>query len=397
MKILYLLPAFSFGGAERFLINLIMGHATRFQATLLTFRVMETHFQRLPCSKVWLDDIGISVQDMNDIFSSKQPLLTIRAARRLSKLINQEKPDVVVGILHVSAFLLAVARDFVGMKTPFIANLHGHASAYLQKEVSNPFHRFINGVLVRYMCSRAHAAIVPSLGVRKDLIDRFGVNSLKINAIYNGMDLDMIRRRMEESSEHAPRVGNLPVILGVGRLDAQKSFHVLISAFADVLKHTPAKLVILGEGHERPRLERLTASLGIQDSVSLPGFVENPHPWMRQAAVFCLSSAYEGFGYVLVEAMACGCPVISTDCPSGPDEIIHPGENGMLVPVDNVVALADAIRRILVDDRLRNKLIQGGLARADDFTVPEMVNQYERVYQSTVQTAGGVVNESVSE
>ncbi len=391
MKILYLLPVFSFGGTERFLINLIMGHSNRFQVTLLTFRVMEGHFQRLPCSKVWLEDIGISKQDMDDIFSSKNPRLTITTARRLSMLVNQEKADLVVGVLHVSALLLAVARDFVGMKTPFIANLHGNASAYLQREVSNPLNRFISGMLVRYMCGRAHAVIVPSLGVRKDLIEHFGANPLKVNAIYNGMDLDMIRRRMGESCEYALRVNDSLVILGVGRLDTQKTFHVLISAFAEVVKHTPAKLVILGEGHERPRLEQLIASLGIQESVSLPGFVENPYAWMRQATVFCLSSAYEGLPFVLVEAMACGCPVVSTDCPSGPGEIIRHGENGMLVPVDNAIALADAIRRILLDGQFRDKLVLGGLARADDFAVPQMVNKYERVYQSAVQTAVGAV------
>lgn len=388
MKILYLLPAFTFGGAERFLINLVSGHADRFEVVVLTFRRMEPHLRDLNCRLVWLEDIGVSERDLEEIFFRKNFVRALRVTWCIYSVIRCERPMLSVGVQHISAFLLAIARDFFWMKTPYVANLHGDASAYLQREVSSPFHRFVNRLLLRYLCNRASAIIVPSLGVRDDLIGRFHVQPEKTHAIYNGLDLKLIHERSERLLDNAALGNSRPVILGVGRLDTQKSLQTLISAFTEVLKRTPAKLVILGEGPERSRLEQHIFSLGIQESVTLAGFVDNPYQWMAKAAVFCLSSTYEGFGLVLVEAMACGCPVVSTDCPSGPGEIIHHEENGMLVPVGDSVAMADAIRQILLDGQFRNKLIQAGLRRANDFTIPEMVTRYEVVYQGILPASG---------
>jgi hypothetical protein len=206
--------------------------------------------------------------------------------------------------------------------------------------------------------------------------------------VYNALDLEKVHRRAEENLPLPWPNDGLPVVLGAGRLDRQKAFHVLIEASALVFKRLPARLAILGDGGERPRLERLAATLGIADRVFLPGYVENPFPAMRAASVFVLSSAYEGFGNVLLEAMACGCPVVSTDCPSGPGEIIRDGENGLLVPMDDPEALAGAIHRVLTDETLRRRLIQGGLKRLEAFAVPAMVEGYERVYQKILGTEG---------
>jgi glycosyltransferase involved in cell wall biosynthesis len=130
--------------------------------------------------------------------------------------------------------------------------------------------------------------------------------------------------------------------------------------------------VILGEGGERDRIESLAESLGVADDVWLPGFVDNPYKYMRRADVFALSSEWEGFGNVVVEAMACGTPVVSTDCPSGPAEILADGEFGRLVPVGDDGALADAVAATLddplPDDRLR--------ARADDFSYDTIAGEY---------------------
>ena len=139
------------------------------------------------------------------------------------------------------------------------------------------------------------------------------------------------------------------MVLGVGRLTAQKAFSVLIEAFAQVRKSQPARLLILGEGEERPMLEALIGQLGLEQDVNLPGFVSNPYPYMARAAVFVLSSRWEGLPTVLVEAMALRTPVIATDCPSGPREILRGGQYGPLVPVGDPCALALAIQNSLAN------------------------------------------------
>jgi glycosyltransferase involved in cell wall biosynthesis len=126
-------------------------------------------------------------------------------------------------------------------------------------------------------------------------------------------------------------------------LVSPKGFRILLKAFSEVRTVRMCRLVILGEGPERSALTDLASSLGISDDVALPGFDENPYRWMRRAAAFVLSSYHEGFPSVLLEAMACGVPVVSTDCPSGPDEILEGGRWGRLVPVEDASAMADAM------------------------------------------------------
>jgi glycosyltransferase involved in cell wall biosynthesis len=162
------------------------------------------------------------------------------------------------------------------------------------------------------------------------------------------------------------------VILGAGRLTAQKDFPTLIRAFALARAAQPMRLILLGEGELREPLRALAADLGIAAQVDLPGFVENPYAFMSRAHVFVLSSAWEGFGLVLVEAMACGTPVVSTDCPAGPAEILMGGRFGRLVPVGDAGAMAEAIRATLADplpaDRLRS--------RAGDFSLEKIGDEY---------------------
>ena len=158
----------------------------------------------------------------------------------------------------------------------------------------------------------------------------------------------------------------------MGTLKEQKDHRTLIRAFARLSRDFNAKLTILGEGPLRAGLESLIAELGLQSRVSMPGFVVDPYPWLRSADLFVLSSQYEGFGNVIVEALECGVPVVSTDCPSGPAEILENGRYGRLVPVDDVVALATAMSASLAELHDREKLMK----RATAFSVRNISDQY---------------------
>ena len=152
----------------------------------------------------------------------------------------------------------------------------------------------------------------------------------------------------------------------------QKDFSTLIRAFSRVRQNQPAHLVIIGEGRQRSELETLAQSLGIEKDVWMPGLSDNPYAFMSKASMLVLSSIYEGLPNVLIEALACGCPIVSTDCPSGPSEILLKGKYGTLVPMGDIPALAQAIHHTLDHPPNRNDL----LVRAADFDIEKISRQY---------------------
>src|SRR5690606_12307266 len=155
----------------------------------------------------------------------------------------------------------------------------------------------------------------------------------RIRVVYNPVFTEMLLQKAKEPIDHPwLQPGQPPVILGVGRLAWEKDFPTLIKAFAKVKAQMNCRLIILGEGNLRKELEFLIESLGLEESVQLPGFVENPFAWMSRASLFVLSSVSEGLPNALIQAMACGTPVVSTNCPSGPNEIMEGGKWGALVP-----------------------------------------------------------------
>jgi glycosyltransferase involved in cell wall biosynthesis len=187
-----------------------------------------------------------------------------------------------------------------------------------------------------------------SEGVAASFAAGTGLPTESVNVIYNPVLTEQYWRAIERTPEHpwfAP--GELPVIMGVGRLVAQKDFPNLIWAFAEVRSRIDARLMILGEGPDRAKLEQLVTELELGEWVSLPGFVKDPVSLMARAATFALSSVREGLPTVLIEALATGVPVVSTDCESGPREILRGGELGRLVPVGDSAALAEAITAAL--------------------------------------------------
>jgi glycosyltransferase involved in cell wall biosynthesis len=178
-----------------------------------------------------------------------------------------------------------------------------------------------------------------------------------------------------------------PVLLGVGRLVPQKDYTVLLRAFSRIRKSRPIRLIVLGEGTERRRLERYAQRLGVRDDVDFPGFVKNPFPFMRRCTVYVLSSRFEGLPGALIQAMACGAPVVSTDCPSGPSEIIDSGSNGFLVPVGDDEKLAASIENLLDNPALRRSFSEAGRKAAAEFEVSPMIRHYEETILSSIADA----------
>jgi glycosyltransferase involved in cell wall biosynthesis len=212
-----------------------------------------------------------------------------------------------------------------------------------------------------------------SKGVAEDVRRLGGFAAGRVKVIYNPAATGLAHDRATEvEREKLWGRGYRYHILSVGTLKKQKNHALLIEAFARLPKTLNAKLTILGEGELRSQLEALVASLGLQNSVALPGFDRETAQWYRSADLFVLSSDWEGLPTVLIEALECGVPVVSTDCPSGPAEILENGRYGILVPVGDVAALAQAIAAHLQKEHDRAALI----ARAGDFSVASISAQY---------------------
>src|SRR5690606_28508653 len=182
----------------------------------------------------------------------------------------------------------------------------------------------------------ADGVIAVSDGVKDALVTVLGVPEGKVATLYNPVVAPELKRLAREDPCHPWfAAGEPPVVLGVGSLTPRKDFATLVRAFAR-LERPDARLVILGEGEERAALQALVAELGLTGRVDLPGFAQNPFAFMSRAAVFVLSSTLEGLPGALVQALACGCPAVATDCPSGPREVLRDGAVGPLVPVGDV-------------------------------------------------------------
>jgi glycosyltransferase involved in cell wall biosynthesis len=247
---------------------------------------------------------------------------------------------------------------------------------YIKDHCAREKYRWLKICLTKRSYCDADVVVVVSQGEKEDLIQNFKIPEKRIIVVYNPLD----RLRIAELSAEDPGIHfEVPVVVSVGRLVHQKGFDILLGAFRKVRDVKAAKLLILGDGEKREELISLAQSLDLQDDVVFLGMQVNPFQFMRGAEVFCLASRYEGLGNVILEAMALGVPVVVTDCPSGPAEIVENGKYGILVPSENADALAEALIRVLSDNKLRETLSDLSLKRAKDFDLETSLKQWEDV------------------
>jgi glycosyltransferase involved in cell wall biosynthesis len=300
----------------------------------------------------------------------------------LGRYLRDERPDTLFTATPYMNIEAMLARRRAGVLSQLVVSEHNDLSH------GHPLGRGWRARLLWPMLSRAYreadAIIAVSQGVADDIVARTGISREHITTIYNPVVTPALLDKAREPLDHPwLQPGAPPVVLGAGRLGTAKDFPTLIRAFARVRRARPAHLIILGEARNakksakrRAQLIALATELGVADDMVLPGYVPNPSAYMARAAVFVLSSVYEGFGNVVAEALACGCPVVSTDCPSGPAEILDSGKYGSLVPVRDDAALAEAISRTLESPPDRDLLRKRGMM----FSVDRAVERYEALF-----------------
>ena len=353
------LPALGGGGLERMRLNLVTG----LRADGLTVDVVVGLMQG--------PHVGSLPQDVN--------ILNLHAGRMtqalvpLARYLREKRPRVLLtGLDYANVAALALSSVARLHHTRIVVSVHkpfGLAVSHsaLRRD------RWLLPHLVRALYPRAYAVVAVSQGVANDLAVVARMERSRIRVIYNPVITDDFARRADDPVDHKWfRTSTVPVIVAAGRLHPEKDYPTMLRGFALARAHRDLRLIILGDGAERSSLEHYASALGIREDVEFAGFVMNPLPFMREAALFVTSSTWEGFGNVIVEALACGTPVVSTDCPTGPREILESGKHGTLVPVGNPGAFATAILSALLEQRTAADL----KARGQVFGVKPAVAQY---------------------
>lgn len=332
-QIALFLPNLAGGGAERVMANLAAGFAdVGFVVDVVLVQAKGVFLSRLPAN----------VQVVN--------LHAANAYTALPRLVNylrKERPYALLSTLDLTNLVAILAKQTSRVATRVVVRIASTVS-----EQRRPFHKKkLEHIILSKIYPRADAIVAISCGTAKDLARYTGLNADRITTIYNPVITEELYQQAQLPLDHPWLVAeDVPVILSVGRLNIAKDFFTLIRACAIVRQEKPVRLMILGEGEERSNLEALVRELGLSPDVQMPGFVENPFPYMAASAVFVLSSRWEGLPGVLIEALACGCPAVSTDCPSGPSEILDGGRYGHLVPVGDAETMARSILSVLNGD-----------------------------------------------
>lgn len=365
-------PSLVIGGAERAVVNLANGFLENGKAVHLLL----ANAQGALLSEV---DPAVKIIDLGKkgVFGAIFPL---------ARYLRDNKPDILLSVQSHANIIALLSRKLACVKTPIVINEQTTMSVHFYQEpgIKN---RFVP-TLARLFYRLADAVVCISQGVADDILEVTKIPGGRVHRIYN--PILPVRTEFENKNkapvEHPWLQGKSPpMILAVGRLTTAKDYPTLLRAFSQLRQKRNANLIILGEGEKRAALEGLVSELGLSECVSLPGFEENPYAYMTRASVFVLTSAWEGLSNVLVEALACGTPVVATDCKYGPAEILENGKYGILVPVGDEDAISNALLETIDLQHDRTILLQ----RSQDFSLETAVKKYLDLFGSILLNGEG--------
>ena len=368
----FFIPDLTVGGAEQVTVNIVNGLSARGHNVELLLSRTEGKLQSQIASHVRVVELP---PDRTSVFGVAAHLPA------LISYIRRTKPAALVPHLsHPSIVCLTINR-FLETETKVIPT---HHSAFTPSTDQSRKDRIVNR-LVPHLYPSADRIIAVSDGVADSIAERTPVNREDISVLHNPVEIESVQERAREPVDHRwVEDDDLDVVLFVGRIAEQKDLETWLRAFERIHESNPdTRGIIAGQGPHRDEILALVEKLALEDVVSVPGYVENPFRFMDQASVFLLSSQYEGLPTVLIEALACGCPVVATDCPSGPREILADGTYGKLVPVGDVTGLADAVSATLADPIAPERLRE----RANEFRPEAVFDDYEQFIETYITPA----------
>jgi glycosyltransferase involved in cell wall biosynthesis len=353
------LPSLAGGGAERAICGIANGLAARGVDTTLVLGMAQGPYMDIVHPAVRVVDLGAPS--------------TLQALPRLARHLHRTRPASLLAAMSHANVVAALAHRLSASQARLVLSERVNLSSVF--DAHRELRTRATLALMRRTYPWADHVVAVSEGVAQDLTRHVAVPPHRVVTIYNPVvDEHLLAQAAAAPAHPWLASGSVPVVLAAGRLIAQKDFATLIDAFAKLRQGRRARLLILGEGELRAPLMAQAARLGVAEDVALPGFEPNPFAAMRAASVFVLSSRFEGLPGVLIQAMACGARVVSTDCPSGPREVLEGGRWGALVPVGDAARLASAIAAALDDAHPPEVRLRAGF-----FSAQAAVDAYAKV------------------
>jgi glycosyltransferase involved in cell wall biosynthesis len=385
VRVLLLLSSLHGGGAERVAVHLMNGlDPARFDMRMGLLRAAGPYLGQVDMSRVLVAPEGEKYFNYDGPNSAQFTLGkviggAIRAPLAFRRMIRESRADVVVSFLKGTNLLAWEA--LVGMvrgRPQWIAREGNNVLSVIDEESPSKLVAAASLWVTKRVYRAADVVLANSTDMKAGLTEDLGLRPERVRMINNPIAIDTIRSQLDDSLPGAP---NRPFILTAGRLEYQKAHDVMIRAFAKSGLWRTHALVILGKGSRLAALHTLAAKLGVGEYVRFIGFVANPYAWMARAELFLLSSRWEGFPTVAAEALAAGAPLVLSDCPFGPRDVIEPGVSGELVPVDDVDALADMLARLIADPARRAAMAKAGAERVKQFDIAPMIEQYGALFE----------------
>lgn len=332
IDIAYFIRSMHGGGAEKATLHLLSEFAKRgLKVDLLVARAEGSYLKLIP------PEINLIDLSTDQVFLSFPKLI---------RYLQWQRPKALIASLHYPAEMALWARELAKVPTKVIVIEQNTLS--VEAKNSSQLSVRLSPLAARLSYPLADRVVAISKGVAVDLAKTICRPFDKIDIIHGAIITPNLFQQAQEPIDHPWfEAGEPPVVIALGRLHKQKDFPTLIHAFAKVRQTLLARLMILGVGPEEDNLKSLIHNLGIEKDVEMPGFFLNPYPYVARAGVFVLSSAWEGLSNILVETLALGTPIVSTDCPSGPSEVLNGGKYGLLVPVGDSDAMAQSLIKAL--------------------------------------------------
>jgi glycosyltransferase involved in cell wall biosynthesis len=368
-RICFVLPSLNGGGAERAAVQILNGlDPVRWDRSMYLFAREGPYLAEV--------DPAIPIHDAGT---------PSRSGRwcALRRHVVEHRPDLVMAFLSYFSVLSAVRA--ANTRAMVVFNQQTPMSAFLTDadyQWRRTWHKAAFSAVTRFGYGAADLIIATSSGVADDLTRAFGVDPARMRVLANPVDLDRVRQSiLEPVDESLLPVGDAPLIVAAGRLAAAKNYPLMIEAFAILRQKMPARLCILGQGELEGEVRELIAARGLNASVSLAGFQANPWKYIAKADLFLLTSSYEGFGNVLIEAMACGVPVVAT-ASAGTRDIVSHDVDGVLIESHTAAAVAAGLRRVLENRAEREAMSRQAAMSAERFSAPRVIALYDQVLQA---------------
>ena len=377
LKLWYMVPSLGYGGTTRIAAALVK-YAKHFDVEIVVLK-------RTSSDKTMPENINYYPLAENVPFWVQSRLLkTVFYFRQINKSLRENVPSIVLGDVTALNTILLLNRVLYGEPKRLIVRMGNIKSKSLRAEKS--IRAIVERLSIKYLFPKATAIITPTKAVRDDLIANFRIPEERIFVIPNPLDIEAIQEAASEPVNHPWFSDSIPVITTVGRLSPRKGIEYLIEAIRILILHKKEKcrLLIVGNGPRRVELQAKVEKEKLTDYITFLGEQPNPFKFVAKSSLYIHPALWEGFGYAVVEAMACGIPVIAMKDSGGPEEIINDGVDGFLIPPADPGVMAEAILRLLNDETLRNRIAIQAKERAQQFDARRIVPTYEKVLQEHI-------------